>query len=244
MCRCAANLSGSSATASEPFGAASVTAWSQVVTPLPALGLELVEPRRGYRFAPESPAIADFCVPGARVLDLGAGCGVIGLCLAASAPERIHRLVLVENNEELAASCEANVSKFSCASLVRADLRDLELGEVFDTVVTNPPYFDVGSGVESSRESTRGATHRLAGGPREFASVAARHLAPDGSLWMVHPADRISDLLDAASFAGLHLARTVLLDARHTQRPYRVWMQFRREPSPAEVVRASVLTAR
>lgn len=215
-----------------------------VATRVDSLAVSFVEPRRGYRFGPESPALAEFCIPGRRVLDLGAGCGVIGLSLAAGHRERIETVTLVELDPTLGACAATNAAAVRGATLVCADLRGFDGAGGFDTVVANPPFFDPGSGLESSTQSTRGATHRYAGGPTEFAVVAARALAPGGTFWMLHPADRTHELLTAAQVAGLNVVTVVVLDARHTGRPYRVWVQMQRSPEPLTLVGACVATLR
>src|SRR5437667_307452 len=49
--------------------------------------LRLYQPRRGYRFSVEAVLLARFAAarPAARVLELGAGCGVVALIYAAAA---------------------------------------------------------------------------------------------------------------------------------------------------------------
>src|SRR2546423_1974153 len=48
--------------------------------------LRIIQPRRGYRFSVDSILLADFAAPRRhhRVLELGAGCGVISVMLAAT----------------------------------------------------------------------------------------------------------------------------------------------------------------
>jgi tRNA1Val (adenine37-N6)-methyltransferase len=48
-------------------------------------GLTVIQPRRGYRFSVEAILLARFVRPraGARILELGAGCGVVALIIAA-----------------------------------------------------------------------------------------------------------------------------------------------------------------
>lgn len=213
-------------------------------TRVAALALELDEPRRGYRFGPESPALVDFVDPPDRVLDLGAGCGVIALSIAARFAHSVKRAVLVERNAELATLARANSRHAPCAEVVAGDLRELDNLGLFDLIVANPPFFEPGAGLESASETTRGATHRYAGGPLEFASAAVRHLDADGSFWMLHPSDRLSEMLEAGLLVGLAAARIVLLDARHSGRPYRVWVEFRRASAVLEVARACVVTPR
>ena len=64
--------------------------------------------RHGYRFSVDAVLVAHFAIPkpGQRVLDLGCGCGVIGLILAHRQPQIT--VSSLEMQEELAALAEEN----------------------------------------------------------------------------------------------------------------------------------------
>ena len=119
-----------------------------VATPTPWAGPPrfLLEPKRGYRFRAESTLISELVSPDAlKILDLGAGCGVVGLSAAAAAPNA--RVTLVERNTVLASLARENLASSPAEGcVVETDLRDAELDGPFDLIVTNPPYFRPGSG--------------------------------------------------------------------------------------------------
>jgi len=105
--------------------------------------------------------------PGSRVLDLGCGVGVLGLCAGVDAgPEGV---VMVDSNARAVAVATDNAvaNDLGLATVVlRADLEDLP-GGPFDLALANPPYFSQG---------------RIAAA---FARAAARALSPGGRLLMV-----------------------------------------------------------
>lgn len=79
----------------------------------------------------------------ARILDLCAGCGCVGLAVAANAREC--RVVLVDNSEGALALCRANMLKNRLSSSVTAVNADAlaeppALLGVFDAIACNPPY--------------------------------------------------------------------------------------------------------
>jgi 16S rRNA (guanine1207-N2)-methyltransferase len=79
-----------------------------------------------------------------RVLDLGAGCGLLGLYSAKRMPEA--RVVMVESNVRAAGCARRNAERAGVADrvevLVRADVEDLPAPERgYDLCLTNPPYF-------------------------------------------------------------------------------------------------------
>jgi 16S rRNA (guanine1207-N2)-methyltransferase len=92
-------------------------------------------------------ALAEWLEPrdAEHVLDLGAGCGVLGLYAAKRLPEA--RVVLVDSNARSAGCARRNAGRNEVADrvevLVRADVEDVPLPERggFSLCLTNPPYF-------------------------------------------------------------------------------------------------------
>jgi 16S rRNA (guanine1207-N2)-methyltransferase len=104
-----------------------------------------------------------------KVLDLGAGCGAIGIYAAKLVPEA--HVVMVESNVRAAECARRNADRNEvaarCEVLVRADLEDLPGAGTFDRVLSNPPYF---------------SDLRIA---RSFCDVARRALRPGGGVALV-----------------------------------------------------------
>ena len=114
--------------------------------------LSLWQPARGqgYRFNLDPVLLSGFSRPRGRVLELGAGCGVLGLLLLKRG--RAEQVTFVERQPALAALCERNLKENGFADrgrVVCGDLRELTL-EAHEGVVFNPPYFAANSGRPSS----------------------------------------------------------------------------------------------
>ena len=110
---------------------------------IPRLDTELLA-ERGILKARESGE-------GARVLDLCAGSGCVGLAVAANVPES--RVVLAELSEGALRVCKQNVrrnelnARVTCLSVDALEAPSSSLWD-FDTIVCNPPYIpsgDIGS---------------------------------------------------------------------------------------------------
>lgn len=191
---------------------------------------KLLEPKRGYRFSPENLTLSAGLPPHASsVLDLGAGSGVLGLLAANSLGAT--RVLLCERNVDMAAFCRANATGRR-AEVREGDLRELATVERFDLVVANPPFYAAGHGHASGNETSRDAMQALHGGLHEFVRVAANHISEDGSVVVLYPADSLADVLLAASAVGLSCADVVFVFARHTGRPFRVWVRLDRNGAP------------
>ena len=206
----------------------------------------LSQPRTGYRFGPENLLLPDLLLDAPHsapqtLIDLGAGCGVLGLLGAMTTGAECW---LVERNAEMVEHLQRNRTAVSTpVQIVSDDLRSCDLPAA-DLIVANPPFFRVGEGMRSKHETVRDATHSHHGELYDFVSVAASRLAPGGHLWLLYPTDRIGQLFDAAAAQDLHLTALYNLHARHTGRSYRVWCRLERQPAPMRMVCMSVLTER
>jgi tRNA1Val (adenine37-N6)-methyltransferase len=161
--------------------------------------LRLYQPRRGYRFSVEAVLLARFAAArrAARVLELGAGCGVVALIYAALTRPR--EVVTIEIQPMLAGLIARNaaLNNLGMVRAVCADLRSRRaLGAAaggFDLVLANPPF--------RARASGRAAFIFAAARSAELISaLRARRLEPK-RIRFVHP-------YAAAS------ASTVLVEAR------------------------------
>ena len=165
--------------------------------------LRLYQPRRGYRFSVDSVLLARFAAarPAARVLDLGAGCGVVALIYAALV--KPHEVIALELQPALAALIARNVS-LNGLGMVRAICGNLRnrsaLGTAaggFDLVLANPPFRARLSGRESPLAGRRLARGEPAAGLEDFAAAAARHARHGGRAAFVFAAARSAELVSA-----------------------------------------------
>jgi len=176
--------------------------------------LNIVQPESGYRFSADSLLLAGFVLASGTAhepfADLGAGCGVISALLAAGG---LGKGVAVELQEELAAAAEKTLAANPvCAGVefVRADLRDLrtvvEPGGC-RTVVSNPPYFEVGAGRVSPHKVTATARHELACTMEDILSAARFILPPGGRCFLIYPVVRLPRLTELMPRHKLHPVR-------------------------------------
>ncbi len=175
--------------------------------------LILEQPRRGYRFNVDSIILAHFLLtrlkkPPSRVIDLGAGCGVIGLLLAHWWPDS--EVLLIELQEELYGLAQANVHRNQMATRVccrHGDLLDAGLWNRPhpDLILCNPPFFKLGQGRTSPNPQIAMAKHEVACTLAQLLAVAAGALSPAGVLGLIYPHERLEELHLALQPAGLQL---------------------------------------
>ena len=222
----------------------------------PWLRVALLELRDGHRSAPEAAVLADLLAQQPRrfghILDLGAGNGVLGLIAAAAAGSPAAVVTLVEQNAAAAQLAAVNAATVGTAHNIRAharvgDIRTLTTGDVDappDLIVTNPPWFEPGSGRASSNPAAHAATHALAGDYAAFIDVAARLRAPGGVVWLLAPADHLADVLATLDPDKIAPQQLVLVWGRHRTRPLRVWIALGDPGSVAVHTHVCCYTAR
>ena len=195
-------------------------------------GLTIVQPVSGYRFSIDSILLARFAAPRQRdsMLELGAGCGVVSVAIAAI--HRPRKIVALELQPELAAMIPRNAAanRLDTITAICADLRQRRIDGLapasFDYVVANPPYREPGSGRQSPSEGRRLA--RSGGAPlADFIAAATRYALNGGKVAMVFAADRAAELVAGMKSRSLEPKRirfvhptvaapasTILIEAR------------------------------
>ncbi len=178
-------------------------------------GLKLIQDTEEYRFGVDAVELAAFAdvKRGAAVADIGAGTGVLSVL---HEKKKGARVTAVEINPATAALCRRSaelngLDEQIATYCMRAQDAPAAFGRVFDAVVSNPPYFKVGSGALHARPAVANARHELTLTLAETADCAAALLKPGGALYVVYPADRLAEALAAFSVRGLEPKRLQLL---------------------------------
>jgi tRNA1Val (adenine37-N6)-methyltransferase len=162
--------------------------------------LTLVQPRNGYRFSIDSILLGRFVRVRRRdrILELGAGCGVISVMIAALWLPR--EVVAVEIQSDLAAIAERNaaLNQLDSIRVINADLRSRRIDKLtpasFDMIVANPPYRALGSGRRSPTPGRRLAREESAATLVDFVSAAQRFAATGAKATFVFDASRSAEL--------------------------------------------------
>ncbi|WP_456388044.1 tRNA1(Val) (adenine(37)-N6)-methyltransferase [Desulfolithobacter sp.] len=155
----------------------------------------------GYRFSVDSVLLAGMVPvrPGDQVLDLGCGCGVIGLILAFRNPG-IH-LVGLELQSSLVRLARDNVALGGFEdrfTIVQGDLRHIDRylePESFDQVVCNPPFYPKGSGRMSRGDEQRMARHEISATLADVVRASRFCVRNHGRVSLVYPVMRLGVLV-------------------------------------------------
>lgn len=168
-----------------------------------------------------------------RVLDIGAGSGLISLMIAQR--NREARVCAVEIDEGASADARANVSASPWKdriSIIEGDFASFTPDTAPDLIVSNPPFFSETLKSPSAERSL--ARHAAGLGPQSLIEYAARTLSADGTLAFITPTRAESEILFTAEMARLRLRRLTSVKTSPRKNTSRLLWQFSRVDGPTE----------
>ena len=168
----------------------------------------------------------------ATVLDLGAGCGTLGLLLCAKAADcRVTGIELSESAHRTALENIARNDLSARLESICADARGLSAfvqPGSFHCVVSNPPYF---SGGPASRQNPL-ARREDDCPPEALFAAAARSLKYGGDFFLVHKPERLAQLCACGAKVGLEAKRLRLVRHKEGGEITLILLSFRKGGKP------------
>ena len=199
------------------------------------------QPDSGYRYNSDSLFLYDFISsfkPRGRMLDVGAGSGVVGLLVARDHPKV--ELTAVEKQDVFSflAVKNAEVNKIDY-TLHQTDFLEFEDSQGFDYIVSNPPFYHDGAS-RSDDKMIHTARYNVHLPIDKFVSKAAKLLRKQGHFIFCYDAQQFGLLCAALDNASLRVvdvqfvhskrdrkASIVLVHARkHSKALMKVWPPF------------------
>jgi len=148
----------------------------------------------------------DLDQPPKRVLDIGTGTGILSLMLAQKFPNS--KFLAIDANQfavELAnLNFEANSIGKNCIA-VQGAFEDFHSDQLFDLIVSNPPYFL--KSLTSKSQVNINARHLKEHELNAFFKTISKQLLPSGYAAIIHPLD--SRFESAANSHGLYATKTL-----------------------------------
>ncbi len=156
----------------------------------------------GYRYSIEPFLLADFVhlSPGCQVLDVGTGCGVIPLLLATRG--KANKIIAIEIQQKLYDLAVSNISDNGAEKRVRLIYDDFAnwhpdaTSELFDVVISNPPYRKIKTGRINPNHEKAVARHELSMSLESLTAGADDCLKEGGAFTLAYPPLRLAEVLE------------------------------------------------
>lgn len=177
--------------------------------------LRLYQPKTGYRAGIDAVLLAA-TVPTqlkraknskghAKILDVGAGVGTVGMCVARRI--KTAHVTLVEKSPDLVAIALRNstlnnlddrleIATADISAPVRRTHPATLIEGAYDYVLANPPFHNIGEGTPASSELKSSAHAMDEADLDRWLRFMTRMSAPGGTIALIHKADALAHLLD------------------------------------------------
>jgi len=163
--------------------------------------IEISQPENGYRFSMDPFILAAHIQPTGfkKIIDVGCGCGIIPLLLAARYPGV--EITGIEIQNDLARVARENVKKNrqeDIIHIIHENIKNIKLAHIngkADIIVSNPPYKKKDTGRLNPDSQKAIARHEITLDIDLLFCCSKRLLHPEGRLYIIFPAQRLTDLV-------------------------------------------------
>lgn len=164
-------------------------------------GYRIIQNPKKFCFGMDAVLLSGFArvKPGARVLDLGTGTGIIPILLEAKT--QAAHLTALEIQEESADMARRSVLLNGLSDkidIVTGDIREADglfAAAGFDVVTCNPPYMIGQHGLINPDAPKAIARHEIMCTLEDVVRTASKLLKPGGSFFMVHRPFRLAEII-------------------------------------------------
>lgn len=144
-----------------------------------------------YHFSEDSIFLAEIALEHMQnevtsLLDIGAGCGVVGLEYLRKSPSKVKTAHFVESQEVFFSHLEENLKDLECHSVVIHKKKVQRLDDLqFDLILSNPPYYDPSKGRLSDNEIQNKCRFSMNLSPKDLCQSIEKLLSPRGEAWVL-----------------------------------------------------------
>jgi len=175
--------------------------------------MKIIQNKEGFCFGIDSILLSDFAKEikeKSKCIDLGTGTGILGILLCAKT--KLSKIIGIEIQEDVAEMAQRSIKlnnlegRFEVLNIDLREIMDKDkrkklkledklIKNSFDYVIMNPPYKKLNTGKTNETEKKIISRHEASSKLEDFIRVAKYLLKDKGSLYMVHRADRLIDII-------------------------------------------------
>ncbi len=170
--------------------------------------MTLYQPESGYCYNSDSIFLYDFITslhPRGKILDVGAGCGVVGLLVARDFPKV--ELEAVEKQEVFVRYAKKNAHANNIAHhIYHGDFLTLDFQSGYDYIVSNPPFYHDGA-QKSGNEMLFNARYNINLPIEDFFQKVNKILKPKGHFVFCYDASQFALVCAALQRAKMRVIK-------------------------------------
>ena len=205
-------------------------------------GFKIIQNKTMFCYGTDAAALSDFIVakPKEKLIDLCSGNGIIPILLCKKT--RCNDITALEIQKEVCELTERSVKLNNLTDrikVVNGDLKEVKASfdcGYFDVVTCNPPYMPAGTGKSNLSESVNIARHEIMCTLEDVIVSAAYLVKNGGRFYMVHRAERLSDIIYLMRCNNLQPKRLTTVHANPESEPSLVLIEAQKDRKSGLVI--------
>ncbi len=184
----------------------------------------------GYRYNSDSLLLYDFISsfkPKGKLLDVGCGCGILGLLLKRDFPALDVCLLDIQEQNCTLTRANAQQNELTCKAIECGDFLEISFEQKFDFIISNPPFYHGGS-VKSEEPSLSISRHNSALPLEKFAKKVTKTLSNRGYFIFCYDAKQLDIIAHALIENGLKIEDVLLVHVKEDKEASLVLIRARK----------------
>lgn len=201
-------------------------------------GYKIIQNKDSFCFGMDAVLLAEFATgkPGARVIDLGTGTGVIPILMYSRGKgEHFTGLEIQEYSADMAKRSIVYNDLQDKIDIVCGDIREIPSlfkPASFDIVTTNPPYISEKHGLKNAMEPKNIARHEILLKLEDVIKQGAYLLKEGGCFSMIHKPFRLAEIIRIMSQYKLEPKRICMVQPYEDKEPNMVLIEGNKGGKP------------
>lgn len=184
------------------YGGVNILKDNERIDDLEFENLKIIQNKSWFCFGVDAVLLSDFAKdikPNSSVIDLCSGSGIISILLSKKTKPK--SITAVEIQKDVAEMSERSIKLNNLQDTIKVyntDLNNLENlfhNNSFDSIVTNPPYKEVNTGIQNESLNKLISRHEIKCTLDDILKVSSNLLKNNGSFYMVHRPNRLCDII-------------------------------------------------
>lgn len=198
--------------------------------------LELYQLQNGYRYNSDTLFLYDFIgsKPKGQILDVGCGCGILGLLVARDNEIKLTGIDIDPLNVQIS-QYNASVNGIA-GEFIAEDFSKFKSDIKFDFIISNPPFYHTNV-TKSQNKHIANSRYSDSLSLEEFLASCNRNIKPKGVLYFCYDAKQIGDIIPLLSKFKLNLTKLKFIYSKDNQNAKLVLIEAKKSSrSMCEVV--------